>query len=149
MKNRDYTIPIRIALIIGVIYFASQSSFFGLLGKDKEEGLDADSIIKIEAEAGTGAVKETPKIVEAAPKKGLPVLLEEPTLYKDEFLLLLKAYNEAWFNMDLDVKFFDEIQSKKKVEDSLNWLMEKRKDNLEVPLELTLAVRKYINDNSK
>jgi hypothetical protein len=130
--NKERSFLLKGAIILVGLYFIYQSGFnFGF--GDKSEAPEV---------ASPAVIGESKVVVQV-----LPELIKSPEKAEDDFLLMLKAYSESWFAMNLEEETFEEIAGKKKVLEGLNWLMEKRAESLEVPGELTNAIRRYAGDD--
>ncbi len=133
MKNRDYTILIRIGILALLGYLLIQSPIFDFVRETKGESLIS----------GEG----TSKTSEIIPKEEIPEIIITPDLFKDDFILLLKAYKEAWYKQSINEELYEQVKDNEKVMDGLNWLMGKREESLEVPTELSRSLRRYIDEN--
>lgn len=136
MSDKRYTIIMRIIVAILVVYFLFQNPDINLNfgGKNKEQANNVDT--------GELVADRTSEILPSE----LPEMIKNSTLFKEDFILLLEGYKEAWQNKNLSVETYNQVSKNEKVMEALNWLMLKREGSLEVPSELSNAVREYTNE---
>ena len=130
--NKERSILLKGAIILIGLYFIYQSGFnFGFGDKSEAPEVASPTV--------TGELKVAAEV--------LPELIISPEKSEKDFLLMLKAYSESWFAMNLETETFEEVSGNKRVLEGLNWLMEKRSESLEVPGEITSAIRRYARDD--